>query len=134
MIGSDSNPAILARSFPSHVILLEQSSPSRVRFAAPNNGAPLTAPGRSKTTPPTMRGKTLTERQREFDNGGAEYRDPLHLTGAAARRLSRCTLAWTVARDTLPDATGHGDPVFGPPVLAHTLSRSSHPLLLPRLV
>jgi hypothetical protein len=26
---------------------LERSSPSRVRFAAPNNGAPLTAPGRS---------------------------------------------------------------------------------------
>jgi hypothetical protein len=25
-----------------------RSSPSRVRFAAPNNGAPLTAPGRSQ--------------------------------------------------------------------------------------
>ena len=31
-------------------IILERSSPSRVRFAAPNNGAPLTAPGRSEET------------------------------------------------------------------------------------
>ena len=29
-------------------MILERSSPSRVRFAAPNNGAPLTAPGRSE--------------------------------------------------------------------------------------
>jgi hypothetical protein len=31
----------------SHGIIVERSSPSRVRFAAPNNGAPLTAAGRS---------------------------------------------------------------------------------------
>ena len=30
------------------LIISERSSPSRVRFAAPNNGAPLTAPGRSE--------------------------------------------------------------------------------------
>ena len=35
-------------AFPSSAIILERSSPSRVRFAAPNNGAPLTAPGRSE--------------------------------------------------------------------------------------
>ena len=38
---------ILRPAFPSSAILSERSSPSRVRFAAPNNGAPLTAPGRS---------------------------------------------------------------------------------------
>jgi len=37
-----------APAFPSSVIFSERSSPSRVRFAAPNNGAPLTAPGRSE--------------------------------------------------------------------------------------
>jgi hypothetical protein len=31
----------------SSAIISERSSPSRVRFAAPNNGAPLTTPGRS---------------------------------------------------------------------------------------
>src|SRR5215472_7650083 len=36
------------RSFPPGSILLPPSSPSRVRFAAPKNGAPLTAPGRGK--------------------------------------------------------------------------------------
>jgi hypothetical protein len=35
-------------AFPSRAIISERSSPSRVRFAAPNNGAPLTAPGRSE--------------------------------------------------------------------------------------
>ena len=34
-------------AFPSLEIIAERSSPSRVRCAAPNNGAPLTAPGRS---------------------------------------------------------------------------------------
>jgi hypothetical protein len=34
-------------AFPSSAIISERSSPSRVRFAAPNNGAPLTAPGGS---------------------------------------------------------------------------------------
>jgi hypothetical protein len=38
-------------AFPSQSIILERSSPSRVRFAAPNNGAPLTAPGPFSTTP-----------------------------------------------------------------------------------
>ena len=38
---------IFRPAFPSSAILSERSSPSRVRFAAPNNGAPLTAPGRS---------------------------------------------------------------------------------------
>ena len=35
-------------SFPSSWIFSERSSPSRVHFAAPNYGAPLTAPGRSE--------------------------------------------------------------------------------------
>ncbi len=35
-------------AFPSSAIISERSSPSRVRFAAPNNGAPLTASGRSE--------------------------------------------------------------------------------------
>jgi hypothetical protein len=34
-------------AFPSSAIISERSSPSSVRFAAPNNGAPLTSPGRS---------------------------------------------------------------------------------------
>src|ERR1035441_9153827 len=34
-------------AFPSSAIISERSSLSRVRSAAPNNGAPLTAPGRS---------------------------------------------------------------------------------------
>ena len=37
----------LRSAFPSFAILSERSSPSRVRYAAPNTGAPLTAPGRS---------------------------------------------------------------------------------------
>ena len=37
----------LEPAFPSWLMVAERSSPSRVRFAAPNNGAPLTAPGRS---------------------------------------------------------------------------------------
>jgi hypothetical protein len=37
----------LRSAFPSSPILSERSSPSRVRYAAPNTGAPLTAPGRS---------------------------------------------------------------------------------------
>jgi hypothetical protein len=40
--------AHLRRAFLSFHIVSERSSPSRVCFAAPNNGAPLTAPGRSK--------------------------------------------------------------------------------------
>src|SRR5712691_9413750 len=39
-------------------IVSERSSPSRVRYAAPNNGAPLTAPVRSEQTLP-LRGKEL---------------------------------------------------------------------------
>ena len=35
-------------AFSSCPIVLERSSLSRVRFAAPNNGAPLTTPGRSE--------------------------------------------------------------------------------------
>jgi predicted phosphodiesterase len=38
---------IFRPAFPSSAIISERSSPSRVRYAAPNNGAPLTAPGRS---------------------------------------------------------------------------------------
>ena len=38
---------IFRPAFPSSAIISERSSPSRVRFAAPYNGAPLTAPGRS---------------------------------------------------------------------------------------
>src|SRR4029077_19737912 len=44
--------------FPSCSIVSERSSPSRVRYAAPNNGAPLTAPVRSEQTLP-LRGKEL---------------------------------------------------------------------------
>src|ERR1022692_3443265 len=36
---------IFRPAFPSSVIISERSSPSRVRCAAPNNGAPLTACG-----------------------------------------------------------------------------------------
>ena len=36
-------------SFPSYLTLSERSSPSRVRYAAPDYGGPLTAPGRSPT-------------------------------------------------------------------------------------
>jgi hypothetical protein len=43
-------------TFPSLAIISERSSPSRVRFAAPNDGAPLTAPGRSEERLPP-RGK-----------------------------------------------------------------------------
>src|SRR5580704_6805495 len=39
---------VLRRAFLSCSSLPERSSRSRVRFAAPNNGAPLTAPGRSE--------------------------------------------------------------------------------------
>src|SRR5450631_3178675 len=39
---------VLRRAFLSTSSFAERSSPSRVRFAAPNNGAPLTAPGRSE--------------------------------------------------------------------------------------
>jgi hypothetical protein len=39
----------------------KRSSPSRVRIAAPNNGAPLTAPGRSAESPPIKREKLTTE-------------------------------------------------------------------------
>src|ERR1700680_480763 len=46
----------LSPLFPSCPIVSERSSPSRVRYAAPNNGAPLTAPVRSKKTLP-LRGK-----------------------------------------------------------------------------
>src|SRR5436853_6725297 len=45
-------------AFPSSAIVSERSSPSRVRYAAPNNGAPLTAPVRSEQTLP-LRGKEL---------------------------------------------------------------------------
>jgi Nif-specific regulatory protein len=39
-----------ARAFPTYLIIAERSSPSRVRFAAPNNGAPLTDSGPFRTT------------------------------------------------------------------------------------
>ena len=42
--------ATFAYAFPSSAIISERSSPSMVRFAAPNNGAPLTGPGRSNKT------------------------------------------------------------------------------------
>jgi hypothetical protein len=42
-------------AFSSSAIISERSSPSRVRFAAPNNGAPLTAPGRSEQHRPDKR-------------------------------------------------------------------------------
>src|SRR5258708_12113787 len=43
---------VLPRAFLSPSSLAERSSPSRVRYAAPNTGAPLTAPRRSQTTSP----------------------------------------------------------------------------------
>jgi hypothetical protein len=43
------HPSLAIRpAFPSRPIISERSSPSRVRFAAPNNDAPLTAPGGSE--------------------------------------------------------------------------------------
>ena len=41
---------IVRPAFPSSAIISERSSPSRVRFAAPNNGAPLTGSGPFRTT------------------------------------------------------------------------------------
>src|SRR5262249_2978590 len=51
---SDYSPttfSVWAPPFPFLLIVSERSSPSRVRSAAPNAGAPLTAPGRSGTRP-----------------------------------------------------------------------------------
>jgi hypothetical protein len=52
---------VVRRAFLSLISLAERSSPSRVRFAAPNNGAPLTAPGRSELTPPDKRERLIPE-------------------------------------------------------------------------
>ena len=58
---------ILRRAILSFRILPERSSPSRVRCAAPNNGAPLTAPGRSE--------RTLAEkRERLIPDGRGHHR------------------------------------------------------------
>ena len=53
-------------------ILLERSSPSRVRCAAPNNGAPLTAPGRSEETRPPREKGSLQNPHDEWDHFGAK--------------------------------------------------------------
>src|ERR1039457_5209901 len=53
---ADHSLPIFRLAFPSSAIISERSSPSRVRFAAPNTGAPLTAPGRSEQ-PLLTRGK-----------------------------------------------------------------------------
>ena len=52
---------VVRRAFLSPTSLAERSSPSRVRFAAPNNGAPLTAQGRSELTPPDKRERLIPE-------------------------------------------------------------------------
>ena len=49
-------------------IIAERSSPSRVRFAAPNIGAPLTAPGRSQENLPGRRERLISK---AADNVGA---------------------------------------------------------------
>ena len=47
-IMADQSSPPLRQAFRRAVIVSERSSASRVRFAAPNNGAPLTPPGRSE--------------------------------------------------------------------------------------
>src|ERR1700722_15353510 len=58
-----------AGAFLSSSRLAEQSSPSRVRFAAPNNGAPLTAPGCSEQH---LLGGEKGSFQKAADNLGAK--------------------------------------------------------------
>jgi hypothetical protein len=55
--------SILGHTFPSSTRISERSSPSRVRFAAQqrNNGAPLTAAGRSERTPHSKRERVRAE-------------------------------------------------------------------------
>jgi hypothetical protein len=60
---------VLRRAFLSPSSLAERSSPSRVRFAAPNNGAPLTAPGRSELH---LLGGEKGSFQKAADNLGAK--------------------------------------------------------------
>jgi hypothetical protein len=60
---------IFRPAFPSSAIVSERSSPSRVRFAAPNNGASLTARGRSEQ-------HLLDKRERLMPNG-LQGREPL---------------------------------------------------------
>jgi len=54
-------------SFPSYLTFSERSSPSRVRYAAPDYGAPLTAPGRSRTHPFSLdEGKARSENASQY--------------------------------------------------------------------
>jgi len=58
-------------SFLPGVMLSERSSPSRVRFAAPKDGAPLTAAGRSEPAPPWKeRGETEKAHHGTLDRPG----------------------------------------------------------------
>ena len=65
-------------AFLSWRLISERSSPSRVRFAAPNNGAPLTAVGRSET-------RLLTGEKGFLSNG---YRNRDHHTAIMAPFLT----------------------------------------------
>src|ERR1017187_7118985 len=72
---------IFRPAFPSSAIVSERSSPSRVRFAAPNNGAPLTAPGRSEQ-------HLLDKRERHMPNG-LQGRGPLRRQNGTLFRRHR---------------------------------------------
>ena len=89
--------------FPSSAMVSERSSPSRVRFAAPN-GAPLTAPGRSEERIPS-RGK------------GREYKP----AAASASRWSALTLLHLGAeiRKILPGSQATRHPGAKPALLRH---------------
>jgi hypothetical protein len=72
---------IFRSAFPSSAIASERSSPSRVRFAAPNNGALLTAPGRSEQ-------HLLDKRERLMPNG-LQGREPLRRQNGTLFRRHR---------------------------------------------
>src|SRR5258707_15820427 len=110
------------------------SSPSSSRFpplAHPALDAGFAPAGIHRTLPESLSHKSDSECVSRLAERFCPPA-PLRPAGAAARRFSRCTLAWRVALDTLPDAPGREDPVAGPPLLPHTLSRSPGPLPPPR--
>jgi hypothetical protein len=76
-------------SFPSGTIVPERSSPSRVRSAAPNNGAPLTAPGRSEQPLP-LRGKSSIQKaEGQWDHLGAKMAPFFH---CHQQKLAACVI------------------------------------------
>ena len=94
-----------SRSLSLFLMIPERSSPSRVRFAAPNNGAPLTAPGRSEQCPPDKRErpqlKGLGTRRRHRRQNGTLFRRHRH---RSRRRLTNraCCLGLAAVHATIP--------------------------------